>query len=81
MLPDMANLEDELRAAIAAVALGQPVNAALERDVGMAARSVLARHGLGGAQVSVRREGRTLAIDVIPPPEPPRIQRISLRMG
>lgn len=81
MLQGMANVEDELRGAIAAVALGQPVNAALERDVGMAVRSVLARHGLSGAQVSVRREGRTLAIDVIPPPGPPLIQRISLRMG
>ena len=75
------NLESEIRTAVAAVALGQPLNAALERDVGMAVRGVLARHGLSTAQVSVRRIGGELAIDVIPPPGPPRIQRISLRMG
>ncbi len=81
MLGNMGVLEEELRAAVAVAAMGQPLDGTLERDLGMAARGVLERHGLGGARVEVRREGRGLLIDVIPPPSAPQVRRISLRLG
>ncbi len=77
----MSSLEAELKDALVAAAAGQPLTAALERDVGMAARGVLARHGLPDAQVVVRREGLALTVEVIPPPRAPTGRRISLRMG
>jgi hypothetical protein len=47
----------------------------------MAARSVLARHGLADATVVVRRAGRALDVEVIPPPRVPTVRKISLRLG
>ncbi|MDP7111292.1 MAG: hypothetical protein QGH45_04980 [Myxococcota bacterium] len=77
----MSALDAELRDALASTALGQPLTVALERDLGMAARSVLARHGLADATVVVRRVGQALDIEVIPPPRVPNVRRISLRLG
>ena len=77
----MSALVAELRDALASVAQGQPLTAALERDLGMAARSVLARHGLADATVVVRRAGRALDVEVIPPPRVPTVRKISLRLG
>ena len=75
-------LEDELMAAVRAAAAGQPVGDAMVRDMAMAARSVLARHGLPDARVEVRRSGgTTLTVEVVPPPRAPQVQRIVLRLG
>jgi len=75
------NLRSALLDALHATAAGQPMGPALERDVGMTARSVLQRMGLPDAVVSVRREGRVLVVVVIPPPRAPHVERIELRMG
>jgi len=75
------SLLDDLKTALHAAAAGQPMGPALERDVGMTARSVLQRHGLPDARITVRRDGRSLVVEVVPPPRAPHVQKIELRMG
>ena len=75
------NLRSALLDALHGTAAGQPMGPGLERDVAMTARTVLRQHGLPDAQVVVRREGRSLVLEVIPPPRAPHVERIELRMG
>jgi len=77
----LSNLATEIKDAVVAAAAGQPMNEALKRDAAMAARTVLNRHGLSDATVSVRREGQSLVLEVIPPARAPHVQRIQLRLG
>ena len=77
----MSNLAEEIKTAVVAAAAGQPLSESLKRDAAMAARSVLNRHGLSDATVSIRREGNNLLLEVVPPPRAPHVQRIQLRLG
>ena len=74
-------LEAALEGALLDAVCGEPRSPLLARRLETVARATLYRYGIQGARVSARLAAGGVEVDVILPPETPRVQQIRLRLG
>ncbi len=77
----MANLQAELEAALIDSLAGDPWNAQTAGRLAREARSVLLRHRLGNARVTVSYRDGAAVVSIVLPPGPRRVQRLTIRLG
>lgn len=73
------SLEQELEAELAWVVSGAPAHRLVE-EVRLAARTILARHGLARTPVRVSLEQGALRVDIDLPPAGPVVRAVRLRL-
>ena len=78
----MQDLAMELQEAVELAVHGEPLGSHLSARIQTAARTVLHRRGVNGAQITVQRRGSTFEVAVlVPPAAAGRVQRLVLQVG
>ena len=70
--------EEELEGLIYQAFDGSPVGPRLAESLRLAARTACVRHGMANARIIISRAGKGMSVEVIPPPNSPRVERIQL---
>lgn len=73
--------EEELEGLIYQSFDGSPPGPRLAESLRLAARTACMRHGLGRARIVVKRVGRGMVVEIHPPPDAPRVQKIVVNVG
>ena len=74
-------LESDLRAALEAAVVGEPVGPHLIGRAQTVARALLLRRGLGAARVQARLEGASISVRVDLPPGRARVRTIQITLA
>lgn len=73
--------EEEAQVVIEGLCQGSPPGPALATQLRLAVTDVLRRHGVRGARVLAKVEGRGVVLDVLLAADTPRVRRVSLGVG
>jgi hypothetical protein len=73
--------EDELRSRVEGAFDFSPPGPALAEKLRLAARTACVNHGMMDAKVVVKIAGRSMIVEVIPPPRAPHVSKVVLEIG